>query len=386
MIPEGKGWIIWVIKDVEPNGDPAGIAQRLKDNDISWISLKIANGIYPSGIDENGIDKAALLTQECHSRGIQVYGWAYETAENPMLEAKVAADRVKLLNLDGFMADLEQEYKLPTPPSVADLYSKTLRALLSGAEIGLLSYRYPSYHSDFPWEIRKYYDYDCPQVYWEGSHNPGTQVYTSYDEFQQFPIRLPYVPIGSSYKRSTWWTTEFDIFEFCQASERLGVKGIGLYELGRTDLYVPNCFPVFSNFKWPYPIPPLPPEPEKGFLEELIMIDAKHEVITLPQKILPGPQVLEVTVPDNEYWLLFWLGFTTNYPISQVVLSIVLPDGKAVTPYASSYTLGKHNWLKVPAIMPLPVNTTIRANYVGVLTEVNQFVNLRYYVQKSNLS
>src|SRR3972149_68132 len=125
--------------------------------------------------------------------------------------------------------------------SAAYTYCLALRAYLPATPLALATYRYPSAHPYFPWQIRAYFDVDMPQVYWEGSTNSSYQVRRSYDEFRQMSPPMPFSPIGSAYKVGTWQATPAQIVEFLDTCRGLaGVEAASFWELGRIDKYVPN--------------------------------------------------------------------------------------------------------------------------------------------------
>jgi hypothetical protein len=231
--------------------------------------VKIANGTNVPGVDYQGVTETRMLCTRLRERGIRVYGFQYVLGVNPIAEAQVAAKIVQEWELDGFHADMETEFDTTTaqfnPITIAnkaakaDLYCKTLRNLLPNTPLGLASYRYWQSHPYFPWQIRKYFNVDVPQVYWIPSTNPGWQVQESYRQFHLLPLILPFSPIGSAYGTAT----PAQIVEFLNVSRSLpGVTGASVWELGRIDKYYPYLYPPLKFYSWPVAQPP-PPEPIK---------------------------------------------------------------------------------------------------------------------------
>ncbi len=222
-LPPGKGMYIWQVYSCE-GGDPKKIAAACVAAGFRHVYLKIADGrfVYPSGVD------LRPLVDELHAVGIEVWGWQYVYLFDPTAEAKVAAARVKELNLDGFIIDAEVECK--GRKSAAVTYTSLLRQLLPGVSIGLSSYRFPHYHLDFPWkEFRERVDFDTPQVYWEQAHNAGAQLASSYAEFQSMTPRLPYVPTGAAYKWNGWSATPADVTQFIARANALGLSAFNFW-------------------------------------------------------------------------------------------------------------------------------------------------------------
>src|SRR4030065_446521 len=90
----------------------------------------------------------------------------------------------------------------------ASSYMNHLRAALPSLPIGLCSYRWPSYHRELPWrEFREYCNFDAPQVYWVGKHDPISQLNQSYAEFQAMIPWLPFVTVGSADIDRVWTPT-----------------------------------------------------------------------------------------------------------------------------------------------------------------------------------
>src|SRR3990167_2945202 len=265
---DGKGIWIWAIRDCIPNGIPMDIADRLAGDGFSHPVVKIANGTNVPGVDYQGVAETQMMCTRLRERGIRVYGFQYVLGVNPVAEAQAAAKIVKDWNLDGFHADMEGEFDttiekfnpitIANKAAKADLYCKTLRNLLPNTPLGLASYRYWQSHPYFPWQIRKYFNVDVPQVYWIPSLNPGWQVQESYRQFHLLPLILPFSPIGSAYGTAT----PAQIVEFLNVSRSLpGVTGASIWELGRMDKYYPYLYQSLKFYSWPVAEPP-PPKPE----------------------------------------------------------------------------------------------------------------------------
>ncbi len=216
-LPDGKGMFIWQPSQCE-GGDPVSLARAARKAGFGHVLLKLADGPfpYPTGVDMRPFVDALKAVK------IEVWGWGYAYGNNPIGEAKIAADRVNEFNLAGWVIDAEGEYK--GKKAAAKVFMAELRRRLPYTSIGLSSYRYPDLHPEFPWtEFRAKCDFDMPQVYWEKAHNPAAQLAQSLKQFQAFKRKLPYIPAGAAYKWNGWTSTPADIAEFI-----LGCEGLGL--------------------------------------------------------------------------------------------------------------------------------------------------------------
>jgi len=227
-LPTGTGIYIWEAHKIF-GGDVAKIVAACKEAGLRHVFLKVADGPYsypPASKNYN----LRPLVDAFHAAGIEVWGWQYIYLNMPTQEADVAARRVKELSLDGFIIDAEVECK--GQAARAKIYCDRLRQLLPGVSIGLSSYRYPSYHGNFPWkEFRERVDFDAPQVYWEQAHNAGAQLQRSYGEFDNMTPRLPYVPTGAAYSNKGWTATAADIDQFIDRALEIGLSAWNFWSM-----------------------------------------------------------------------------------------------------------------------------------------------------------
>jgi hypothetical protein len=240
--PTGKGYFIWLLYRVA-GGDPRQLAKMCKDAGLSWVALKVADGSYPFYANEykKNVDLVPAAVQELHNAGIKVFGWHYVYG-NPSGESLIAVNRVRSLSLDGYIIDAEQEYK-NKPAQADDLMSRLRKFLPAGTSIGICSYRFPSYHPDFPWKSFSTCDYNMPQVYWQGAHNAGAQLQKSIYEFQQRGWKMPVIPVGSAYEEWGWVPSVDEIADFRTTAARQGMPGVGWWEMHDATVR----FPQFWN-------------------------------------------------------------------------------------------------------------------------------------------
>ena len=171
---KGKGMMIWILSRCE-NGDPEAIARTAQAAGLTHVLIKIANGTRSFNLDpDTGADLVAPVVQSLKARGIAAWGWHYVYGDAPNSEADIAIQRVRELNLDGYLIDAEGEYKDPGKDvAAADFMTRIKAGMPSSTPIGLSSYRWPTYHPEFPWkEFLEKCDVNMPQVYWVKAHNP----------------------------------------------------------------------------------------------------------------------------------------------------------------------------------------------------------------------
>jgi hypothetical protein len=227
----GKGYYIWIVKYAE-NGDPDRITALAREANLSHVLVKIADGAFPYNIDlETGIDYARPLIKKLQASNIMVLGWQYVYGDYPNQEAEIAVSRALNLGVDGFVVNAELEYKTPGKAPAASQYMNILRSNLGSMPIALSSYRYPSYHPDFPWvNFLDRCDYNMPQIYWIQSHNnAGAQLQKSVNEFQNLRPFRPIIPTGPTFKQDGWIPTQQEVVEFMKVAQKLNLPGVNFW-------------------------------------------------------------------------------------------------------------------------------------------------------------
>lgn len=254
----GKSWYIWKIKEIH-GGIPGNIVLQCKMQGITEVYIKIVDGVNRYNlrplVDINGVvigyvdDILGPLVDALHAAGIRVYGWAYTYGRSPETEAKLGAERTLQFKLDGFVIDAEAEYKAAGMNLAATAYINTLRAQLPNLPIGLATYRYPSYHLDFPWAAfigSGKLDFHMPQVYWVKSTNPAYQLEKCVNEYRALEVKygvkaLPIIPIGAAYREflpdGSWQPTPAQIVEFHDKVVSMGLPGESFWEWGSAIRY-----------------------------------------------------------------------------------------------------------------------------------------------------
>ena len=252
----GKGFFIWQIRNCE-GGRAEAIAAKAQAANLSHVLLKIADTTFAFGFDRNNNDVTAPVANALRQRGIQVWGWHYVKGDDPEGEARIAVQRTKQLQLDGYIIDAEGEYKSVGKAAAARTYMTALRNGLGDLPIALSSYRYPSFHKDFPWAaFLEKCDLNMPQVYWEQAHNADVQLQRSVTEFNNpalVGVIRPIVPTGSAYGTGGWRATPDDLRRFFAKTRELKLPAANAYSwdwatsAGNTDLW-----DAIAGVDWPF--------------------------------------------------------------------------------------------------------------------------------------
>jgi len=248
MTLAGKGVFIWKIRACEL-GDVNQIANLAQQAGFSHVLVKVADGAYSYNVTETGDDLVPPLLHSLRSKGIQVWGWHYIYGDYPRSEADRAVHRINQLNLDGYVLDVEGEYKQPGKYSAAKLFMSRLRAKYPHLPIALSSYRFPSYHPQVPWKaFLESCDFNMPQVYWQYSHNPADQLIRSVREFQSLTPFRPIIPTGSAYRAGSWLSTPADVKTFMQSCQAHNLPAFNFWEWSNCRKYLPDTWRAIADF------------------------------------------------------------------------------------------------------------------------------------------
>ncbi|MEK6255704.1 MAG: hypothetical protein N2C13_00115, partial [Chloroflexota bacterium] len=124
MTLNGKGMFIWQLWNTESE-DPEAIASLAKEADFSHVLIKVADGTNTYNYDrDKQYDRVPAVAMALRAQGIQVWGWQYVYGDNPLGEARRAAQRVDGLGLDGFVIDAESQYKESGKKTAARQYMR----------------------------------------------------------------------------------------------------------------------------------------------------------------------------------------------------------------------------------------------------------------------
>jgi hypothetical protein len=258
MIPTGKGTYLWIVDRCDPSESKADLVNQLITAGIQRVDLKIVNGVERYNIDEKtGFDHNKATIDACRAAGITVIPWAYTygvSRDWVTREANAVIEAMQEYGLtDTFIVNAESEYKRGKEyGKYADIYCKTIKEA-TGCTLGLSSYRWPSYHMDFPWSaFWPYVDFHAPQVYWLGAHNSAAQLNKSVNELRAM-LDVPIVPTGLA----SYDAVAADMDAFDAEAQRLELPGVSWWEW----YYILNnasWYSAISSHDWcAVPVPPV---------------------------------------------------------------------------------------------------------------------------------
>jgi hypothetical protein len=252
MTLEGKGFFTWKIPNCE-HGDAGQIAALAKAAGLTHLVVKIADGtmIY-NGTWGDPNDYTTPVVNALKAVGIKVWGWHYLYGDYPTGEANVAISRIRQYELDGYVMDVEKEYKASGKKAAAKRFMTQIRAACPDLTIALSSFRYPSLHPQIPWaEFLEQSDINMPQVYWMKAHNPGDQLERCVREFQNKHPSLPVIPTGAAFREFGWKPSEAEVLEFCNKAKELNLSALNFWEWSDARSgNIPGVWEVIQNYNW----------------------------------------------------------------------------------------------------------------------------------------
>jgi hypothetical protein len=228
---QGKGFFTWKIPNCE-HGDPKKVADLAVAAGLTHLVVKVADGTGAyNGTWGDPTDYISPLVSELRNRGLKVFGWHYLYGNEANGEAAIAVKRIRQFNLDGYVLDVEKEYKTAGKKAAAVRFMGQLRSAYPALTIALCSYRYPSMHPQVPWkEFLESCNLNMPQVYWMKAHNPGEQLVRCVREFQAMSPSRPIFPTGAAFKEAGWQPTANEVLEFLRACKELNLNGANFWE------------------------------------------------------------------------------------------------------------------------------------------------------------
>jgi len=257
MIPQGKGILIW--KGVN-YGSLAECVQACQAMGLRWVGLKIgdaADDRYRSFPDMTqavaAFRAAGIKIVLWHYLYGGAYGWP-----SPAEEARYAKGKVLAYQADAYAIDAEQEYKRPGAATYAGQFMTALQGI--GVDVGLLSYRFPSYHPEFPWStFLSGCTFHMPQVY----YGPGRAIIDINRSTTELTAKraLPIVPVGRAYIGDGYGLpgpSGAEITSLLQRSVELGQPGAGAWALDFLRLHTGGAArqAAIAAFQWPGDEPP----------------------------------------------------------------------------------------------------------------------------------
>jgi len=252
-----KGMYIWNVRNTE-GGNPGTIARLAVEAGLSHVLVKIADGTGTLNV-RDGIDQARFVIDALRGVGVTVWGWQYVYGHNPAGEADIAIRRCLELSVDGFVVNAEVEYK--HRPRQAAAYMSRLRNGVGGLPIGLSTYRFPSFHREFPFnQFLELCDVNMPQVYWMQASNAGAQLRASIAEYRgsQF-VQRPIIPTGAAFREHGWQPTPGQVREFLTVAKEL-CAGANFWVWEHTRR-IPELWDEIQSFNWAVTVPTPAPFP-----------------------------------------------------------------------------------------------------------------------------
>jgi hypothetical protein len=269
---QGRGFMIWNIKTLPRLEE---VIRVLVERKVSWVTVKVLDGVYLHNCTDavgnytGNQDYLKYWISEVKKHGIHVGGWAFLYTSNIKKQAQLANSLTKSLGLDSFILDVEElkslgaNWKDEDAAEKAEEYMRYFIKPSKDYPLGLCSYRYPSYHREFPFAAflnDPKINMVNAQVYWMFSNNSGAQLLKSVREYDA-TRRLTHVPIGAMFSEHGWTPTTSEMKDFLNVSETvLKNPGAGFWVLDEA-IYNKEWLDVI------YPIDVQPePEPEPGEL------------------------------------------------------------------------------------------------------------------------
>jgi len=331
MSLQGKGFYIWKVRECE-NGDSQAIANVAAQAGLSHVMIKLADGTYSYNLDATGADLIPPLVGALHNRGIQAWGWHYLYGDDPIGEANKAIQRITQTRVDGYVLDVEKEFKQPGRDIAAVKFMDRLRSAYQELPLALSSYRFPSYHPQVPWkEFLDRCNYNMPQVYWVQANNPAEQLARCVREFQSIIPYRPIIPTGSAYKSGGWQATPEQATVFMKAALKLNLTAANFWEWANCRRYLPDVWRAIAKSTWSST--PAPVDISQQYIAALNSRDISQVVnLYIPNALHINAARTIQGVPAIRTWY-------------QTLFSKILPNAKfALTGYTGNGNTRHFNW------------------------------------------
>jgi hypothetical protein len=251
---KGKGYFMWQVPRCD-GGDAARIAARSRAAKLTHVMIKIADGAnWAYNYDPTRrIEYIPPVAAALRSAGIQVWGWHYVRGDDPVGEARLAIQRMRSLNLDGYIIDAEREYKEPGKKVAAQRFMQELRAGMPHTPIGFSSYRYPQMHYQVPYsQFLERCDFSMPQVYFEFAHNPEEQLERSVAQYQALQPARPIIVTGPTYNHNAWRPSADEVVRFTARARQMGLAAANYwaYDFATRSSMI-DLWDAVAAFDWP---------------------------------------------------------------------------------------------------------------------------------------
>ena len=281
---KGKGFYIWQVWNCF-DGDTGAIVAAAKELKLGHVLVKIADG---AGTYNGNVRP---LIQAFQAAGVEVWGWQYIYGYRPLSESATAYQRIQETGVTGFVVNAEVEFKAAGKALAAEQYMIDLRGRVGNDfPLALSTYRYPTYHREFPFEkFLKYCDYNMPQVYWLLAYNPVQQLERCMNEYAEFEYELPMIPTGPAWRMGDWTPRPQDLQDFMQAAQFNGMQAANFWDWQHAQ-NIPDVWGAIRDYDWPI---------ENGEDEEDMAIEAKLDEILANQEIIIGSMGIIIAALDD---------------------------------------------------------------------------------------
>jgi hypothetical protein len=290
MTLQGKGFFTSLLSECE-GGDPGFILAAAQAAGLSHMIVKIADGGEAFGVDAGGMDYTSPVVQVLRMAGIAAWGWHPIHGINPSAEAAIAIARTQALHLDGYVVEVEKEYKNPGMEVAARQFMAAVRSALT-IPIALSSYRFPDFHPELPWStFLEFCDLHMPQVAWEHAHDAGAQLRESLRQCDALPNARPFIPTGMVFAASDWSPSAEEIQDFLNTAQSLGLPAVNFFNWDACRQKLPLLWTTITDFAWPVPasgpaqVPPV--SPADAFLAQFMAALLSRQAVKVSAQYAP---------------------------------------------------------------------------------------------------
>ena len=271
---KGKGYFMWKAINCRA-GRPQEIAEAAKAAGLGHVLIKIVDGPYTY----NALVDLPAIVAALQAAGVKVWGWQYIYGYSPAAEADRAISQIAATGVTGFVVNAEREFKQPGRGVVAQYYMQRLRKGVGALPIALSTYRYPTYHAEFPFnQFLEFCDLAMPQVYWLYSHDPVQQLTRTLAEYGRLAVQRPVIPTGAAWKQNGWQSTPADVTAFLQAAQSAGLPAANFWSWDASQSL--PTWQAIAEYDWPVAEEPAPPEEPEIPEEEMgEVLDKLNQVL-----------------------------------------------------------------------------------------------------------
>jgi hypothetical protein len=151
MALQGKGFMIWKIPSCE-GGSPSRIASEAKAAGLTHVLIKIADGVTAYNVNKDTkVDLVPPVVQALKAHGIHSLGLALSVRRKPNRRSSnrnPARDRTRTVKV---ILSTPSMNLSTSGAGAARTFMTELRKGLPNKPVALCSYRFPTFHPQFPW-------------------------------------------------------------------------------------------------------------------------------------------------------------------------------------------------------------------------------------------